>query len=406
MVEPRRDPDPGPEASPDRTPDPVLRRIVERFEESTGPVSALRDEIVGSWRRSMAAGLRPERLDVPFDTAHDRRGALHWAAKPILDRVAQDLDGTRTGLLLADHQGRIIDIRAPDADVRRLLDRIYLAPGFLYAETRVGTNAIGTAIETSGSSIVRGPEHFADAFTGMACSATPIRDPNTGRVLGVVDLSSAVDDANGLMMPLVKQAAWDIEQRLLDRVSGEDRALQDAFFRARRSSRGALAIVSPHRLLVNAPAARLLGDSDREWLWERVAGSQGAFEITLPSGRPVMVRTEPVLDDRRRIGVLIELKPMVAWDATTQSRRARLDRPIHGWLSLSETEQAVADLVAEGLTNKEAASRLVLSPHTIDFHLRHVFGKLDVSSRVELTRVVLQHQALGLGGVAPEVDDA
>jgi DNA-binding CsgD family transcriptional regulator len=56
---------------------------------------------------------------------------------------------------------------------------------------------------------------------------------------------------------------------------------------------------------------------------------------------------------------------------------------------LTETERSVAELVAEGLTNQQVATRMFLSRHTIDFHLRHVFRKLDVDSRVLLARVTL-----------------
>jgi DNA-binding CsgD family transcriptional regulator len=62
-----------------------------------------------------------------------------------------------------------------------------------------------------------------------------------------------------------------------------------------------------------------------------------------------------------------------------------------GWQSLTRSELKVAGLVAEGLTNRDVASRLFLSPHTVDTHLRHIFAKLDVSSRVEVTRHVLEH---------------
>jgi DNA-binding CsgD family transcriptional regulator len=58
-----------------------------------------------------------------------------------------------------------------------------------------------------------------------------------------------------------------------------------------------------------------------------------------------------------------------------------------GWEALTRSERAVAELVAEGLTNREAADRLYVSPHTVNSHLRHVFAKLGISSRVELARV-------------------
>ncbi|HXA59886.1 MAG TPA: AAA family ATPase [Streptosporangiaceae bacterium] len=55
-------------------------------------------------------------------------------------------------------------------------------------------------------------------------------------------------------------------------------------------------------------------------------------------------------------------------------------------LTLTQSELRVAQLVTEGLTNRAVAKQLFLSPHTVDSHLRHVFAKLGVNSRVELTR--------------------
>jgi DNA-binding CsgD family transcriptional regulator len=65
-------------------------------------------------------------------------------------------------------------------------------------------------------------------------------------------------------------------------------------------------------------------------------------------------------------------------------------RPVVGWASLTQTEARISDLVALGLTNIEVAERMFLSRHTVDFHLRQVFRKLQVNSRVELTRLSLQ----------------
>jgi DNA-binding CsgD family transcriptional regulator/tetratricopeptide (TPR) repeat protein len=70
-------------------------------------------------------------------------------------------------------------------------------------------------------------------------------------------------------------------------------------------------------------------------------------------------------------------------------RRARPDhRPLTGWRSLTSREQRVAVIAACGRTNREIAARLFLSPHTVDFHLRQVYRKLDLHSRVELARFV------------------
>jgi DNA-binding CsgD family transcriptional regulator len=59
---------------------------------------------------------------------------------------------------------------------------------------------------------------------------------------------------------------------------------------------------------------------------------------------------------------------------------------------MTASELAVARLVAQGLTNREVAEQLFVSPHTVSSHLRHVFAKLDVNSRVELTRLAVDHE--------------
>ena len=59
-------------------------------------------------------------------------------------------------------------------------------------------------------------------------------------------------------------------------------------------------------------------------------------------------------------------------------------RPVTGWAALTDAERRVAQLVAEGLANREVAERLFLSRYTVETHLKHAFAKLGVSSRTEL----------------------
>ena len=66
------------------------------------------------------------------------------------------------------------------------------------------------------------------------------------------------------------------------------------------------------------------------------------------------------------------------------------DRPTFGWDSLTETERRIAGLVAEGLSNRQVANRVFLSPHTVAFHLRHIFWKLGITSRVQLARITAE----------------
>jgi DNA-binding CsgD family transcriptional regulator len=61
------------------------------------------------------------------------------------------------------------------------------------------------------------------------------------------------------------------------------------------------------------------------------------------------------------------------------------------WATLTKTERALAALVARGMTNRQVAERLFISRHTVDSHLRHIFLKLGINSRVGLAYLVAQH---------------
>jgi DNA-binding CsgD family transcriptional regulator/tetratricopeptide (TPR) repeat protein len=65
--------------------------------------------------------------------------------------------------------------------------------------------------------------------------------------------------------------------------------------------------------------------------------------------------------------------------------------PEIGWDSLTDTERAISELVSRGLSNQEVADRKYVSVHTVAFHLRQVFRKLGISSRVELARIAVEN---------------
>src|SRR5207245_9631879 len=69
----------------------------------------VREDILTSWQRCVVAGLRPDRFEVPYQPDLDQDGPLRWAAAPILDQVADELEGTSVGLLLTDARGPVTD---------------------------------------------------------------------------------------------------------------------------------------------------------------------------------------------------------------------------------------------------------------------------------------------------------
>jgi DNA-binding CsgD family transcriptional regulator len=68
------------------------------------------------------------------------------------------------------------------------------------------------------------------------------------------------------------------------------------------------------------------------------------------------------------------------------------DRMDHNWSSLTDAELRVVSCVAAGKTNRTIAEELYISRHTVDAHLKHVYSKLDIHSRVELTVLAMRHR--------------
>ena len=72
-------------------------------------------------------------------------------------------------------------------------------------------------------------------------------------------------------------------------------------------------------------------------------------------------------------------------------RHGERKRPTSGWASLTPTERDVVRLVSEGLANKDIATRLFVSPRTVQTHLTHVYTKLGLISRVQLAQEAARH---------------
>jgi DNA-binding CsgD family transcriptional regulator len=77
--------------------------------------------------------------------------------------------------------------------------------------------------------------------------------------------------------------------------------------------------------------------------------------------------------------------------AYAQRGRGERKRPASGWASLTPTEHDVVRLVSEGLGNKDIATRLFVSPRTVQTHLTHVYTKLGLTSRVQLVQEAARH---------------
>ena len=291
----------------------ALRAALDALLHDGEPPTEVPGNIWASWRRSATSGLSPERFSAPYADDGDHDGVLVRAARPVLDSLIDDLASTSVGLVLTDRRGDILDRWVPERSLGTQLDRVDLAPGFVYAEAAIGTNGIGTAIAERKPTFVRGSEHFADALTALACAAAPIIDPRTGHVLGVVDLTCWTRDASALMLPLARRAAHEIEERLLDDTGFAERVLMKRFLRERSGGKHPMLVANGRVVMTNTAAERLVKPEDesrvRDLAEEVMAGaSADVAEIVLADGRGVVVRCEPILDGSVAVGVVMHLE--------------------------------------------------------------------------------------------------
>jgi hypothetical protein len=173
-----------------------------------------------SWRRSLdrlvgAEGLPPldlgeEAID-EYRRAHPLAGVMDMVRGLLLPGGADD-----SGVIVAigDAAGRLLWVEG-DRRVRTLTGDMGFVPGANWSEDAVGTSAPGTALALGRSVQIRGAEHFNRLVQPWSCSAAPVHDPETRRILGVIDVTGGVEAVTPQAQLLVDATARAIEGELL-----------------------------------------------------------------------------------------------------------------------------------------------------------------------------------------------
>lgn len=131
-------------------------------------------------------------------------------------------------------------------------------------------------------------------------------------------------------------------------------------------------------------AARLFGAA------QRLRDSMGAvrFRIYQPEYDEVVAYLRAAMEPNAFDAAWVEGEALSIEEAIAYAQRGRGQRrrPDSGWGSLTPAERDVARLVCEGMANKEIATRLFVSPRTVQAHLTHIYTKLGIGSRVQLVQ--------------------
>jgi transcriptional regulator of acetoin/glycerol metabolism len=283
----------------------------------------VRAPILASWTRSRLWRVPPDHLNVPFDPNLDRDSLLVRAAAPVLAEVAQQLAAEPVSLVLCDGRGVVLQRHTGDARLEQQLDRVRLAPGFSYAEQHVGTNGIGTALESSGPARVFGHEHYMEHLEDLACVGVPVRHPVTGKTIGVVDLTCWREHAGMMMGPAVATIAGKIEDSLLERSGRRELELLHAYRLACHRNRGAVLAVGHDVLMLNDRARELVLPAD---LMPMIARARDALAsdvrqllFDLPSGATVRVLCTPTFRHGSTVDGVLQVQPVAAASLTGQA---------------------------------------------------------------------------------------
>ena len=275
--------------------------------------SVVRKPILASWWRSRQWNVAADHIELNYLHDPDLETTLARTADPVLRNLHEQLDGQPISIILTDAAGLVLTRLTADHDLERHLDGVQLMPGFSYAEERVGTNGIGTALESGGPAHVFGHEHYAEHLESLACAGVPIRDPVSGKTVGVIDLTCWRKNADPLLISLVKSTADQITQALLAAGSSRDLHLLQEYVRACRRTGGIVLALGNDVVMLNDHARRVLDPGDQSALIGHatealVRNQPGAVSVDLPSGAIARMFCRRISSDSRFADGVVHVK--------------------------------------------------------------------------------------------------
>jgi hypothetical protein len=271
-----------------------LRFAWERFVEGADEddPELVRDAIADSWRRSSAAGVAPTGNRFAPVMAGEEETQDLWECHPlgrayplIRDCLAATAEQGGYLIVISDADGVLLSIEGSAAVRMRAAEVMNFAEGTLWSEGGAGTNAIGTALAVDHAVMVFGPEHFHEPVQRWVCSAAPIHDPDSGSLIGVIDLTGDFSTVHPATLAVATATATAVEGSLALELQERDARL--------RARYGDVVARSPATSALVAPSGRPITRLPANWgAKDRLAIPPGGGELILPNGAHAVA--EPV----------------------------------------------------------------------------------------------------------------
>lgn len=260
-----------------------------------GGTPEVRGPIVDSWRRSRDAGVDPSgRQPAPSVVEHGRAQEF-WEAHPLAEALPLIAHCMAEAAVEADHllvvsdaDGMLLRIRGDIHLRNRAADEMNFVEGALWSEAGAGTNAIGTAVAAEHAVQVFAAEHFTEPVQRWTCAAAPVIDPDTGRLLGIIDLTGDYSGVNPHSLSVVVATASAVEEQLRGRMREHDEIRKARYGRLLGPESAGAALVTGNGRVVMDPRQR----------WQQVEFGVipvGGGTLLLPAG--IVAIAEPVEDD-------------------------------------------------------------------------------------------------------------
>jgi len=252
----------------------------------------VRAPIVDSWRRSLEAGIDPTGHQLAPVVADEDETRMRFAEHPLGRSAGQiheclvAISGETDHLVVVtDADGVLLSVEGSARLRMRAAESMNFAEGTLWSEPGAGTNAIGTALAADHAVQVFGPEHFNEVVQRWTCSAAPVHDPDTGDLLGVIDLTGDFSTVHPHSLAVATATVQAVEASLRLAVQERDLRLRARYGgRVAESPEGRALVTASGRALTELPAA-----------WGargRLVIPPGGGRLRLPSGTPAIA--EPV----------------------------------------------------------------------------------------------------------------
>lgn len=319
-----------------------------------GPVP--RPVVSASWQRSLAAHVDPEHRTPPvvYDE-HELPGVrdAHPLAEvlPLLrNTLASIADEAMHVMLVTDAAGNVL-WRDGAAKLLVQADSVGLFPGTNWSEAAIGTNAMGTTLAVDAPVQIHSAEHLVRTYHSWTCVAAPVHDPDTGAILGAVDVSGPLHTVHPALVQLVSATAQLAEHHLRVKLAIADERL-------RMENMGHLLRLGPAAGALVTRSGRLLAGQPFGWWPERVSLPADPDRLTLANGAEVVA--EPLtggwlLRSPARSVRLAPAVPSLSLRFLGDHPRARLDdRPLALTLRPAEVLTALA-VHPDGLTGEQLA---------------------------------------------------